>query len=157
MAVAAAALVVGLVACAAGVQSRSPGGSEPARFETVYGSATSGLHERRREVVRDEAAWEKLWTEIHEHASPAPERPPVDFARRMLIVLATGSRPSGGYAIAARSVTRQGETLQVAVHESCPARGAMVSMGLTQPVAVVAVERVGREPEFEETRDDGCR
>jgi hypothetical protein len=112
---------------------------------------------RRREVIRDEASWARLWGEIHAGVTPGPPLPPVDFAHHMLIAVASGTRPSGGFSIKVRSVATRGETLEVSVLESCPAQGAMVSMALTRPVEVVRVARLAQAPTFQEARTSSCR
>jgi hypothetical protein len=150
-------VVVTLAACAAGVPSGSGGASVAVSFETILDEVNSGLHERRREVVRDEAAWARLWAQIHEGVTPQPALPPVDFSRDMLIAVATGTRPTGGFDIKIRSVTRRGGRLEVMVLETCPAPGDRVSMGLTQPVEVVRLERLSQAPTFQETRSSSCR
>jgi hypothetical protein len=150
-------VAVTLAACTAGVPSGSGGTPAEVSFEAILDEAMSGLHERRREVVRDEAGWAQLWAEIHEGVTPQPALPPVDFSRDMLIAVATGTRPTGGFDIKVRRVTRGGERLEVAVHETCPAPGDRASMGLTQPVEVVRLERLAQAPTFQETRSASCR
>lgn len=150
-------VAVTLAACAAGVPSGSGGTPAEVRFETILDEVSSGLHERRREVILDEAGWARLWAQIHEGVTPQPALPPVDFSRDMLIAVATGTRPTGGFDIKTRSVARRGERLEVVVLETCPAPGDRVSMGLTQPVEVVRVERLAQAPIFQETRTASCR
>ena len=145
-----------LVACAAGTS----GGSEATiehPFETILAQTHSGVPERRREVIRNEASWARLWAEIHAGVTPAPPPPPVDFAQHMLIAVALGTRPSGGFGIKVRSVASRGERLEVSVAESCPAAGAMVTQSLTQPVEIVRVPRLAQTPTFQETRTAACR
>jgi len=145
-----------LVACAAGTSGGSQATIEHP-FETLLAEAHSGISERRREVVRDEASWARLWAEIHAGFTPAPPLPAVDFARHMLIAVALGTRPSGGFGVKVRSVASRGERLEVSVAESCPAAGAMVTLSLTQPVEVVRVARLTQTPTFQETRAAACR
>jgi hypothetical protein len=144
-----------VAACAAATPSDAGDAEQP--IESVLAQAYSGLSEKRREVVRDQAAWARLWDEIHAASTPAPERPAVDFARDMLIAVAAGTRPSGGFSIAVQGVVTQGSELLISVHETCPAPGAMVTMGLTQPVAVVRVPRLTQAAKFRETRGPSCR
>jgi len=148
---------VTLVACAAGAPSGSGGTPAELSFETIVDEVTSGLHERRREVIRDEAGWARLWAEVHEGVTPQPTLPPVDFSRDMLIAVTTGTRPTGGFDIEIRSVALRGQRLEVAVHETCPALGDRVSMGLTQPVEVVRLARLPQALTFQETRTASCR
>ena len=143
-----------LTACAAAGPGDAGDTEHP--FEILLAEANSGLAERRREVVRDEAGWARLWADIHEGVTPAPPLPRVDFGLHMLIAVASGTRPSGGFAINVRSVATRGGNLEVAVHETCPAPGAMVTMGLTQPVEVVRVPRLTQPATFQEARAGSC-
>jgi hypothetical protein len=154
-----AGLVLAASALLAACTSAGPGDPADAEhpLETVLAAAYSGLAEPRREVVRDEAGWARLWAEIHAGVDPAPPRPLVDFARDMLIAVAAGTRPSGGFSIKVRRVATRGETLEVAVLETCPAPGAMVSMGLSQPVEVVRVPRLVQPATFRDERAASCR
>jgi hypothetical protein len=145
-----------LAACTYGGWSDPPDAECP--FETVLATAYSGLTEQRREVVREDASWARLWAEIHAGVDPVPPRPAVDFARDMLIAVAAGTRPSGGFSIKVRRVTtRGGGALEVAVLETCPHPGARVSMALTQPVEVVRVLRLAQPATFRDERAASCR
>jgi len=145
-----------LVACAAGTSRGSQAMTEHP-FETILAAANSGISERRREVIRDEASWARLWAEIHTGLTPAPPLPAVDFTRQMLIAVALGTRPSGGFAVKVRSIATRGDRLEVSVAESCPGAGAMVTMSLTSPVEVVRLPRLTQTPTFQETRAAACR
>jgi hypothetical protein len=145
-----------LAACAAAGPSNGAGTTQHP-FETILFASHTGVTERRREVIRDEASWARLWAEIHAGFTPAPPLPPVDFSQHMLIAVALGTRPSGGFGIKVRSVTSRGESLEVAVLESCPAPGTMVTLSLTEPVEVVRAPRLAQTPTFRETRAASCR
>ena len=73
-----------------------------------------------RALIRDEDAWARLWERIHENVTPRPPLPAVDFSRHMLIAVATGTRPSGGFGIAVKSVATRGDRLQVASSRPAP-------------------------------------
>jgi len=146
---------VGLTSCA--TAGPSGGSDAEQRIETVVSDVHSGLDKARREVIRDAASWARLWGEIHGGRTPAPELPPVDFEREMLIAVATGTRPTGGFSIKVQSVTTRGDRLEVAVVERCPESDAMVTMSLTQPVEVVRVAKLAQAPTFRDTRTGACR
>jgi hypothetical protein len=149
-------VAVALLAACAGVPSG--GGTEgELPFAAILHETSSGLQERRREVVRDEASWARLWERIHEGVTPRPALPPVDFSSHMLIAVGMGTRPSGGFDIKIRSVATREERLEVVVFESCPAPGDRVSLALTQPVEVVRLDRLTQAPTFRETRGASCR
>ena len=74
----------------------------------------------------------------------------------MLIAVATGTRRSGGFGIAVRSVAVHENRLEVEVLETCPASGAMVSLTLTQPVEVVRLEKLPHTPLFRHIKSPSC-
>lgn len=156
-----AALALGAAAlaaaCAAGGPVSSPEGEGEIAFEPILQQNASGLGEPLREVIRDEARWAELWSRIHEPVSPAPPPPPVDFSRQMLIVAAAGTRATGGYGIAVRSITLRDGSVEVGVVETCPPRGAMVIMVLTQPVEVVRLDRRTETVVFRDAKASSCR
>jgi hypothetical protein len=145
-----------LLACATR-PSGSDGNDSAQAFETVVSAFHSGISEKRREIVRDQASWTRLWAEIHAGQTPAEPAPTVDFSQHMLVAVALGTRPTGGFAVKVRGVATRGDRLEVAVLETCPPPGAMVTAALTQPVEVVRVSRLSQTPTFKEERETSCR
>ena len=145
------------IACAAGSPSGGGQAGTSLAFEPIVDESASGLNEPLREVVRDEARWARLWEQVYAGVTPRPPRPPVDFSRQMLIAVAAGTRPTGGFDVAVRAVTARGNALEVEVFESCPPPGAMVSTALTQPVTVVRLDALALAPAFRETKETSCR
>jgi hypothetical protein len=144
------------VGCGAGssVDTSPAGASVP--YETVLSQAYSGLDEALSEVVQDQGTWTALWDRIHSRVEPRPPLPPVDFSRHMLIAVATGARSSGGFGVAVREVAVHEDELVVEVLETCPARGSMVTLALTQPVAVVRLEKLSQTPVFHHVKSPSC-
>jgi hypothetical protein len=129
--------------------------STPIPYQTLLDETHSDLDQPLSEVVRDEPTWWSLWTRIYRGANPraAPE---VDFSRDMLIAVATGTRPSGGFGVTVRSVVVRDDALEVEVLETCPPPDAMVTMALTQPVEVVRLNRLPQGPVFRQVRSPSC-
>jgi hypothetical protein len=154
-----AGLVLAACAFAAACAGAGPSAGSDAeqRIQTVISETHSGLAEARREVVRDAASWTRLWSEIHAGRDPVPALPAVDFEREMLIAVASGTRPTGGFSIQVTAVATRGDRLEVAVLERCPDADAIVTMALTQPVAVVRVAKLAQTPTFQDTRTGACR
>ncbi|MEO6222517.1 MAG: hypothetical protein ABIP90_04650, partial [Vicinamibacterales bacterium] len=59
----------------------------------------SGIDTPERLVIRNLAAWGAAWAQIHARQVPAPPLPTIDFSTRTVIVVAMGTRPTGGYGI----------------------------------------------------------
>ncbi|HEU5171419.1 MAG TPA: hypothetical protein VFU46_12815 [Gemmatimonadales bacterium] len=82
--------------------------------EVVLAMSASGVADELREVISDESAWRTPWTWVHALMEPEPPLPAVDFGASILLVAATGTRPTGGYAITIDSIS-QGTTLHAFV------------------------------------------
>lgn len=102
----------------------------------------SGLDQAERMVVRDEATWGQVWVAIWRGHSPLPPVPQVDFEREMLVVVALGGRPTGGFGIFADSAFMEGEGLVIRVRTIAPGSRCFTTGALTQPVDVARVPRM---------------
>src|SRR4051812_24774009 len=69
------------------------------RDEPYSFSFNSGFDQPARVVVRDAATWRLVWNQVFLRQTPVPPLPSVDFSREMIVVVALGSRSSGGYSI----------------------------------------------------------
>jgi protease stability complex PrcB-like protein len=102
------------------------------------GSLThSGIHAFRRQVIRDSATWQAVWSEIFSDTSPQPALPAVDFSTDMVLLAAEGDEATGGFGIFidGAAVTLDG-TLIVAVTTASPGPGCINPQQVTQPVDV---------------------
>jgi hypothetical protein len=139
-------VLISLALGCTGQPSVSPditGGLEVRRLrQDPYSFAySSGLNDSTRAVVRDAAAWATIWGAIHRHSS-LPPLPAVDFTRDMVVVVALGTRPSGGYSIyvdSAHAVANGGT--EVVVHKVNLGAGCGATAALTQPVDIALLPR----------------
>jgi hypothetical protein len=114
----------------------------------------TGISESRRLVIRDANGWAQFWSELG-----VGEQPVVDFNRDVVIAVAAGQRPTGGYEIAVDRVTQSDGQLTVEVVERTPGPNCMTTASLTQPVDVVVVPAAdAKSPSFLERKEiRGCR
>ena len=123
-----------------------PQSATPAQGYAPYGDANTpdirrigqwtrtGIAEARRLVIRNANTWDQFWSELG-----TGERPVVDFTRDLVIAVAAGQRPTGGYEIAVDKVTRADGELSIEVIERTPSPNCVTTASLTQPVDVVVV------------------
>jgi hypothetical protein len=97
----------------------------------------TGILEARRLVIRDVNAWAEFWSELG-----VGERPDVDFSKVVVLAVAAGQRPSGGYGISVDRVSQRDGDLTAEVVETTPGPNCMTTGSLTQPVDVVVVPAV---------------
>ncbi len=114
----------------------------------------TGIREARRMVIQEANTWAEFWSELG-----VGERPAVDFTRDIVIAVAAGERPSGGYEIAVNQVTQTNGELRVEVRETTPGPNCLSTSSLSQPVDVVVVQGVKpRSWSFVEQKDvRGCK
>jgi hypothetical protein len=114
----------------------------------------TGIGEARRLIIRDANAWAQFWSELG-----VGERPAIDFTRDLVIAVAAGQRPTGGYEIAVQRVFQRDGELVAEVLETTPGPNCMTTASLTQPVDVVVVQSLNpRTWSFVERKDvRGCR
>ena len=96
----------------------------------------SQINEATAVVARSPADWEVLLGKVSAGEPPGA----VEFSSEMAVLVSAGTRPSGGYRVRVESVSRQGQTLEVAAVEETPGRCGAPTV-LTQPFEIIAVPR----------------
>lgn len=114
----------------------------------------TGIGESRRLVIRDANGWAQFWSELG-----VGDRPSVDFNRDVVVAVAAGQRPTGGYEIVIDRVTEANGQLTVEVVERTPGPNCITTASTTQPVDVVVVPAAdAKSPSFLERKEiRGCR
>jgi hypothetical protein len=133
--------------------------ASPVLFETIEHGGNSGVRTGKLVVIRDEAAWKKLWMEHKKNRTGDPP-PPIDFSKEMVISVFLGVRPSGGFSVSMTDISDSGSAggLSVTVEETSPGRGCFVTAMLTYPFHIVRVARTEGPVAFNHVkRADDCR
>lgn len=153
----AAAALLAAVACGnAGNATPTPNpvgadvSTESQPIERLLSQPNSALQESMELVVRDRAALERVWANIHGDVPGPP--PAVDFAQRTVIVVALGERATGGHAVRVDAVAAQNGGAVVRYTATSPGQGCMTTQMITSPIEVVSVPRVTGEVRFEQRR-----
>jgi hypothetical protein len=130
------------------------GGGSALEIRRIGQWSRTGIGESRRLVIRDANSWAEFWSELG-----TGDRPDVDFTKAVVVAVAAGQRPSGGYEIAVDHVTQADGELTVQVVETTPGPNCMSTSSPTQPVDVVVVPVVApRSWSFVERKEvRGCR
>jgi hypothetical protein len=117
-----------------------------------------GLDEPGRLVIRDDASWGNVWSQLVDGTSPAPAVPAIDFARDVVIIAAMGARSSGGYAIGIDEVRSLAGNAWISVTEQSPGERCVVTEAFTFPIAIAVVPRFAGDAVFiEHASQHDCR
>ncbi len=111
-------------------------------FKIIEQGFRSGIHDQRAVAIRDEAAWNTLWTEHKRGPFPTTTPPQVDFSREMVVAVLLGERRTGGYSVNIINIAAVPEGLRVDYEEIRPGRGCLVTMAITYPFVIVRLPRV---------------
>jgi hypothetical protein len=137
-----ATLSIFLVSCLGAAPAQNQG------FRTLAKGAFGGIQEPTLQVIKDKAAWEKLWAK-HAAGLKTVEKPPeIDFSKEMVILVAMGRQNTGGYRIQITRVEPIGGKLHISVLKTTPPPGGMSIQVLTAPFEMVAVPKSDLPPEF---------
>ena len=127
--------------------------AEPYSF-TYY----SGIKTFERLVVRDAAAWQTVWTQIHAGSTPVTPPPTVDFSREMIVVAAMGEYSTGGYSILLERATedRTGG-IAISVLSTSPGSNCGVTLAFSAPVDIARLPlHAGPVRFFERSETTAC-
>lgn len=106
----------------------------------------SGLGDSVRSVIGDAASWAAVWAQVTVGGQPQPPLPSVDFRTERVLVVALGTRPTGGYDIRVDSLARYelGSVADVTTRAPGPSCG--TTTALTQPVEILRLSPLPWEP-----------
>lgn len=114
----------------------------------LYAAAHSAYEMAEETVVRDRAAWEAAWQQLHNGLAAEPV-PPVDFTRDMVLLVAAGQRSTGGTSVRVDGVTAGAGGALVRYTVTEPGAGCMSAQVMTAPVEAVRVPRAAGAVRFE--------
>ena len=120
--------------------------SEPFSFTYV-----SQVRQPEQLVIRDQAAWVKAWASLWPSLAPIPAPPNVDFSREMIVFVALGERPTGGYTILVDSAGANAAGVTVWIGTLSPGPHCGTTQALTQPVDIARLPRQDASVQFVET------
>ena len=117
----------------------------------------TGFDASRRQIISDRTTLEATWATLYRGQDPIPPVPAVDFGEEVVVLVAMGTRSSGGYTIAVNRVQEDGSGRNIEVLEVSPGAGCYVTMSLTSPADAVVLPTARGLPvrfvEVQDTRD----
>lgn len=110
-----------------------------------YYRFSSALDRPLYTAVRDYRSWHAMWDRIVARHGPKPLSPAVDFSKDMILIAATGAKPSGGYGIQIVSVRDTGKELVATAVRTSPGPRCGATAAVTAPADIVRVP-ISRKP-----------
>lgn len=112
--------------------------------ELIAADNMSNVEEARTTVASTAEEWSALW-KSHAFGKPVPK---VDFAKRRVVAVFLGSRPTAGYQIEFIGTTTEGNNVIVEWTEVRPKPGMLAAQVLTSPAAFASIPASKAEVTF---------
>lgn len=138
-------IVVGMLAACGGIVTTS--GARPSEMQRqparVLGQVQQAEWSEPDTVeIGTIAAWAGAWARLQGGVTPLPPVPVVDFATERVVVVAAGTRPSGGFAYTFDRARTTSEAVEVGLTLVSLSPRCAVAQMLTSPAIALAVPRV---------------
>ena len=112
----------------------------------------SGLTKPVQLVIKDSKEWQEVWERSHcKVISPVPPLPEIDFTKELIVVVALGTRPTGGYGIFVDRAVDKNNRREITVGKQSPGKNCFTTQALTQPVDIARLPKTDRPVVFKET------
>lgn len=114
----------------------------PVKFEAIPAiGSTSGIDKPTQQTVSTVTAWEAFWKQHTRFERTKPPVPKVDFDKEIVIVVARGSLPSGGYSLKLTRIIRTKNGVEVHYEEGNPAPGGTYTSSIVSPIEIVRLAK----------------
>jgi hypothetical protein len=141
-------LSISSLAVNAGGALEQPGQSIPFWRHDQVGN--SGIEKPMRTVITKQEDLVQVWERVYANQQVKPKLPYVDFSKEIVVVLALGMKPSGGYSIRTLEVMDAGSTIDITVGSSSPGNNCVVTASLTSPVELIRMNASKKSVKFVE-------
>jgi hypothetical protein len=132
-----------LLAIVLSATMQSPG------VEMIVSDHNSNVEELRTAVAWTAGEWAGLW---RAHAGMLTPAPAVDFAKRTVVGVFLGTRPTAGYAVEIVGTKQEGKTLIVEWREVRPKERMLLAQVLTSPAVIVSLPKFDGEIGFKKVQ-----
>jgi hypothetical protein len=152
---AAVALVAGIAVSACSSSSGSSAApatgpsvaSRPLPFDRLHIGPNSGYTRLSEFVIEDTDEFNRRWRGVQQ-GSPDAQLPVIDFTRKTVVLLAIGSRNTGGHEVRIDSVNAVSDGAIVHYTVTSPGARCMSMQMLTSPIDVILLDKIGGHVRF---------
>ena len=115
-------------------------------FTEISKGSYGGLENQQYIVLKDNASYKKLFSDIYRYKEPKPAITEIDFNKHMVLALFMGMKNSGGYSISIDSIVSHKEELHVFINKTSPKGKA--TMAMTQPFYIAEIQKTNQKIVF---------
>lgn len=102
-------------------------------------SPQTGWDAAQTVVIRNAMAFTAAWAQLYPLAARRPARPAIDFSKYRVLIVAAGTKPTGGFRMALSEALVVRDSAQINVTLFTPGEGCSFTEALTSPAIAIAV------------------
>jgi len=110
-------------------------------YEVIQQGTYSGKKDADAEIIDGQSKWEQLWKQHVSVLVPQPPVPEIDFVGNVVAVIFAGEQKTGGYAVVIKSVTADGDDVDVNYRLTEPQANSFTLQVITQPYVMLRITK----------------
>lgn len=118
--------------------------ARPFTFESLARGSHADIDAAQQVVLRSQEDLDAFW----ERLDKDEQAPAVDFDHATVLAAAMGRQSTGGHVVEITDVAAEGGNIKAKVVETSPGEGCVVTLALTSPYHVVAIDTAAADVEF---------
>jgi hypothetical protein len=111
-------------------------------FTTLAAGQYSGMEKEDVVLVKQDGYLTTLWNQTQSIFIPKPEKPKVDFSKKLVIGCFMGTRSNGGFRMKVEKVEMKDDILMVTLLETEPGPDCIVTTAIVNPYQFIEIDLV---------------
>lgn len=114
---------------------------EGIKWEVLLANRQSGVTEAMQVTALDQKQFDAAWSKIIANMDLVPEKPKVDFAKKMVLFICLGELGKGGHNLNIEKIEANGDAYNLTATHEVPGKNCMSTMSVEHPYWIVAVDK----------------
>jgi len=123
------------------------------KFEVIKEGTISGITDEKIMVINNNDDYQKMMVIVYYNLDQMPVTPDVDFKKYSVILVAMGTKNTGGYTIGIDNITKSHSNVTVNLTETSPGKNCNVTESVISPYQIVKVKKIKQEVKFNIARN----
>ena len=110
-------------------------------FEILGSNKQCMVTKHSQTAVFNQKEFDAEWNRLFDKMDVSPEKPKVDFDKKLVLFICLGEIGKGGHSLAIQNIEDAGETFNVTASHVIPGKNCMSTMSIEYPYWIVSVDK----------------
>jgi hypothetical protein len=110
-------------------------------FEILFTDRSCNIGKASQTAVFNQKEFDAEWKRLFDKMDVSPEKPRVDFDKKLVLFICLGEIGKGGHSLAIQNIEDAGETFNVTASHVIPGKNCMSTMSIEYPYWIVSVDK----------------